>query len=33
MQLLNNGRPNIAGILALAGLMYNNKQFKEALGL
>lgn len=28
---LNNGRPNIAGHLALAGLLFNAKQYKEAL--
>jgi hypothetical protein len=28
---LNNGRPNILGLLALAHLLFSQKQYKDAL--
>lgn len=31
LSLKNNGQPNIVGHLALAGLLFNTKQYKEAL--
>lgn len=33
MSLQNNGRPNVVAYLALAGLLFQQKQYKEALAL